>query len=130
MFYIGNCQKCGKKFGVLETKFLIMENKNSSISVCKGCKEAFDKKEAVREEKEEKKELEKVLKKNSQFEYVMHTFKLGIGGFFNEEKAQEELDEYGAEGWELVSVTTVNMNVAFTAVPVTKQVIWTFKRKI
>ncbi|MFH1605743.1 MAG: hypothetical protein ABIC91_00190 [Nanoarchaeota archaeon] len=97
---------------------------------CEVCGDEFDtkKKCLIHEKNHQKKKSNN--NKNTVIKYEYLEITLNISGGVPGKKNVELLDEYGQDGWELITVVAPNAPIAFTSVPVTKTLIAYFKRKI
>ena len=144
-----NCDMCGKKIGILESKVDYINDKGKPIVYCSKCdldaqkeeQKEKGKKRKIDKEKKDKadkiakeKELKNILQKNHQWEYKILNLKT-IGA--NEDKTldpnnSERLNDLGLEGWELISSTAINstkVGFGVDSTP-TKIISCIFKRKL
>ena len=110
---MANCSMCGKKFGFLEEKYKHKDKDGNFLIYCEKCNEEFEKEEKKRIKKEKEKELKKILKINKKWEYKILNLNT-VGSGFNatgnkiNPDLYKKLNDFGLEGWELVSAVSMN----------------------
>ena len=123
------CAKCGKELGMLSVKHASKQGKGKW---CSQCLEEYEEQEEKLQKEHEIKVARKAKERITmlpKYEYHLESFSLPVGGLLPN-KHTKRMNDLGKEGWELVSMTSVNMPVVFTSVPVTKHFIASFKRPL
>lgn len=120
------CDICKEKIGLMDKKHNLLDEKENSILYCDDCYSKWKEKKEQIAEKEKKIQLNKILAVNHKWEYLVKKVLTAFGGGVNTQ--DDELQELGREGWELVNVALVNQANMFTGQMVTA--IMTFKRRI
>lgn len=125
-----NCSKCGCKIRVLEKRHF----KEGNV-YCSKCYSAWKEREIKREEMKVSEEIKKALSKNCKWEYKViqiPTARSGLVATDAKINPQEQLNELGTQGWELVSaigIQAISGGLGISSPGTTTSVLFIFKRK-
>jgi len=126
-----NCSKCGCKIRVLEKRHF----KEGDI-YCSKCYSEWKEGEREREEIKANAEIKKALSKNCKWEYKVvqiSTARSGLVATDAKINPQEQLNELGKQGWELVSaigIQAISGGLGISSPGTTTSVVFVLKRKI
>lgn len=133
---MAKCSKCGDQISIFKQKH---EFQNGDV-YCTKCYSEWEAKEAKLREKEEEEKVKKALSKNCKWEYKVIQMPTEKGGLVASLVAddtkinpQEQLDELGKQGWELVSAMGMQSypgDLRVSSPGTTTSVLFIFKRKI
>ena len=127
------CDNCNKELGFFDTKYNFKDIDGNFYKLCFDCnkKLTIEKEKTLDKIKKSKIKKLKLLEQKKQkinykWEYLVKKINTGFGG--SVKTRDDELNELGSKGWELVNVALVNQANMFTGQIVTA--VMTFKRRI